>query len=197
MNVDRRMLSPVPSMDSGSEGEENLRISRNLSTHTQYLEVELWRRLISFYAEFLSNRETKYFVNYRTQKSEKVAFGFTRYFCDKRLCFSINGFTSSQYFYALQLLLDLNIPFMQSSVIISTVKWEILFMSGFRICILLFIKNGSGFGSSKVRKKNNNKKNFQKVLDSDPEVQNAKLSKNLDPLCSVPIGLIFYRERAS
>ncbi len=38
MNVDRRMLSPVPSMDSGSEGEENLRISRNLSTHTQYLE---------------------------------------------------------------------------------------------------------------------------------------------------------------
>jgi hypothetical protein len=41
MNVDRRMLSPVPSMDSGSEGEENLRISRNLSTHTQYLEVEL------------------------------------------------------------------------------------------------------------------------------------------------------------
>jgi hypothetical protein len=47
MNVDRRMLSPVPSMDSGSEGEENLRISRNLSTHTQYLEVELGRRFIS------------------------------------------------------------------------------------------------------------------------------------------------------
>ncbi len=47
MNVDRRMLSPVPSMDSGSEGEENLRISRNLSTHTQYLEVEFWRRIIS------------------------------------------------------------------------------------------------------------------------------------------------------
>ncbi len=85
MNVDRRMLSPVPSMDSGSEGEENLRISRNLSTHTQYLEVELWRRLISVMRKFRSNRETKYFLNYRTQKSEKVAFGFTKYFCDKKI----------------------------------------------------------------------------------------------------------------
>jgi hypothetical protein len=39
MNVDRRVLSPVPSMDSGSDGEENLRISRQLNTCTQHVET--------------------------------------------------------------------------------------------------------------------------------------------------------------
>ena len=40
MNVDRRVLSPVPSMDSGSDGEENLRISRNLRTTIQHIHTE-------------------------------------------------------------------------------------------------------------------------------------------------------------
>ena len=45
MNVDRRVLSPVPSMDSGSDGEENLRISRNLRTTTQLLDTAEGQRL--------------------------------------------------------------------------------------------------------------------------------------------------------
>jgi hypothetical protein len=45
MNVDRRVLSPVPSMDSGSDGEENLRISRNLRTTVQYLDTEGGQKL--------------------------------------------------------------------------------------------------------------------------------------------------------
>ena len=101
MNVDRRMLSPVPSMDSGSEGEENLRISRNLSTHTQYLEVELWTRLISFIRKIRSIRETNFFENYRTLFLE--AFGFRNLIVQAKYFASVNSFTFSQYFYTLQL----------------------------------------------------------------------------------------------
>ncbi len=44
-----------------------------------------------FYAKFRSNRETKYLENYRTQKSEKVAYGFTKFNCGKRFCYSGHG----------------------------------------------------------------------------------------------------------